>query len=190
MGRIKAYKWNLQRLHRKTFKATNKEIAKGKQQLQTLLNAPKGQTDWTAVINIKKRINELWRQKEMYWGQRSRLKWIQWGEKNSRFFHATVLQRRERNNLYRLKDENRRQVEGKSEIMDAVTTHFQGIFRIGDIQHLELCLKSVPRKITPKMNMYLLQEVTELEIKNAVENLGSLKAPGPDGLNDLFFKNH
>lgn len=74
--------------------------------------------------------------------------------------------------------------------MDAVTTHFQGIFRIGDIQHLELCLKSVPRKITPKMNMYLLQEVTELEIKNAVENLGSLKAPGPDELNDLFFKNH
>lgn len=38
------------------------------------------------------------------------------------------------------------------------------------------------------MNAHLLIPVSEPKIKKAVDGLGTLKAPGPDGLNGLFFQ--
>ncbi|XP_057745064.1 uncharacterized protein LOC130962924 [Arachis stenosperma] len=40
------------------------------------------------------------------------------------------------------------------------------------------------------MNRELISEVTEEEIRKAVFSMGSLKAPGPDGLNGLFYQKH
>lgn len=38
------------------------------------------------------------------------------------------------------------------------------------------------------MNDYLTKHVTFKEVETAVFELGALKAPGPDGLNGLFFQ--
>lgn len=46
----------------------------------------------------------------------------------------------------------------------------------------------IPSLVTNDMNDALLAPVREGEIKNAAFSLGSLKAPGPDGFNDLFFQ--
>jgi hypothetical protein len=39
------------------------------------------------------------------------------------------------------------------------------------------------------MNSKLMAEFTEEEVKNALESIGDLKAPGPDGLPSVFYKN-
>lgn len=39
------------------------------------------------------------------------------------------------------------------------------------------------------MNAHLLCEFTEDEVKNALEAIGDLKAPGPDGMPSMFYKN-
>lgn len=43
-------------------------------------------------------------------------------------------------------------------------------------------------KITPALNQFLLSSVHEVEIREAVFDLGDLKAPGIDGLNGMFFQ--
>lgn len=42
--------------------------------------------------------------------------------------------------------------------------------------------------ITEEMNRNLTRAVKDLEIKKAVFQLGTLKSPGPDGFNGLFFQ--
>lgn len=42
----------------------------------------------------KENIQVLWRQEEAYRGACARVKWLNYGDKNSRFFHATIVQKR------------------------------------------------------------------------------------------------
>jgi hypothetical protein len=39
------------------------------------------------------------------------------------------------------------------------------------------------------MNALLLKEFSEEEVKNALDSIGDFKAPGPDGMPSIFYKN-
>ncbi|KAI9078231.1 hypothetical protein K1719_039845 [Acacia pycnantha] len=54
---------------------------------------------------LVKKIEEAWGKEEMYWWQRSRISWLTCGDRNTKFFHSSVIQRRQRNKVLRLKDE-------------------------------------------------------------------------------------
>lgn len=41
-----------------------------------------------------KELKVVWERKEKYWIQRSRVNWIKCGDKNTKFFHQSNLQRR------------------------------------------------------------------------------------------------
>ncbi|KAG5553067.1 hypothetical protein RHGRI_011057 [Rhododendron griersonianum] len=53
---------------------------------------------------IKSKLEDLWQKDAMYWHQRSRIKWLQMGDKNSRFFYLSTIHRRQRNQIVKLKD--------------------------------------------------------------------------------------
>jgi hypothetical protein len=79
---------------------------------------------WEEVMKTKKQITQLWKQEELYWGQRARVKWLNWGDRNTKFFHASTIQRRDRNKLSRIKDDNGQWVEGQTQITHAVLDHY------------------------------------------------------------------
>lgn len=76
MNRLKSCKKELSIWHKKCFKAADKEIGKLKEQLNRLQNAYSTLTNWEDMQAIRKEIDQLWRQEEKYWGQRSRLQWV------------------------------------------------------------------------------------------------------------------
>lgn len=90
-SKFKNCKKALMSWHNSTFKNAAVEISKLKVKLQVLLNAGSNSTDWEAVRLIRKEIDSLWKQEEMYWGQRFRLKWLKYGDKNSKKFHITTV---------------------------------------------------------------------------------------------------
>ncbi|XP_072087336.1 uncharacterized protein [Arachis hypogaea] len=172
---------------RRKFKRADKEIEKKKNEQLQIQKSDMTDRDKKREKELKNQINDLWKQEEKYWGQRSRLKWLKWGDKNTAFFHATTIQRRMRNRIDKLKDEARHWIQGEADIMRLVETHFAKLFTSEGDRNMEDCLKHIPMRVTSKMNDDLMAKIKDEEIKEAVFGMGSLKAPGPDGLNGLFF---
>jgi len=38
---------------------------------------------------LKEEIELLWRREEMFWGLRSRINWLRWGDKNTKYFSCS-----------------------------------------------------------------------------------------------------
>ena len=63
--------------------------------------------DSTSVNNFQaaqKNFQETLLQKEIFWRQRSKHLWLQAGDKNSKFFHATASARRHQNTISQLRN--------------------------------------------------------------------------------------
>lgn len=190
LAKSKACKRRLQQWNKREFKRADVEIRRLKGELSDLLNRNADETDWTKIKEIQEQIKELWKREEMYWFQRSRVKWLNWGDRNSKFFHASTVQRRGRNRIVRLKNEVNEWVEGKANLFELILHHFQCLYTSEVSEISPEILLNIPSQVTAGMNQMLEARVTETEVKAAIEGLGSLKAPGPDGLNGAFFRNH
>ncbi|KAJ1387737.1 Endonuclease/exonuclease/phosphatase superfamily [Sesbania bispinosa] len=105
-------KRSLSRWSKKTFKKAEKDVAGLKSQLTELLNSAPTLANQSRIQNLRKEIDEVWKQEEKFWGMRSRLKWVQWGDKNTKFFHSTTIQRRNKNRILRIKDNTGVWIEG------------------------------------------------------------------------------
>ena len=151
--------------HNKTFKNAAKKIGKLKKTLADLLNGRGEEIDWGKVREVREEIKKLWNQEEKFWGQRSRLKWLKWGDKNSKFFHATTVQRRERNKIQRLKLNDEVWKEGQEDVTQAILDHFNEVYMSNGVQGLEECTRSIPKLMTEEMNGELLKPVSVVEIK-------------------------
>ncbi|KAI9071304.1 hypothetical protein K1719_046733 [Acacia pycnantha] len=54
---------------------------------------------------LTRQIEDVWAKEESYWWQRLRISWLTCGDKNTKFFHNSVLQRRQRNKVLHLNNE-------------------------------------------------------------------------------------
>ncbi|KAI9089544.1 hypothetical protein K1719_029149 [Acacia pycnantha] len=48
----------------------------------------------SAIEELTSQIEDAWAKEESYWWQRSRISWLNSGDKNTKFFHTSVIQRR------------------------------------------------------------------------------------------------
>lgn len=120
------------------------------------------------------------------WRQRSRYKWLQLGDKNTRFFHAYASARMRRNMVQSLLHNgvlhtNIRGIKGvflehmKSALgQDGEVLEFDPSILYGD----QLDLRS------------LQDEFTEEEVRMAVKQLARNKSSGPDGLTNEFLQQY
>jgi hypothetical protein len=118
-------------------------------------------------------------------------KWLQKGDRNAAYFHAVCNERKRRNFIGRLKkgDGGREdKEEGKREI---IANYCSNIFRSNGPMNFQALLSRVPPAVTSEMNQQLLGDFSSEEVKGALESIGDLKAPGPDGngIPSVFYKN-
>lgn len=55
---------------------------------------------------------------------------------------------------------------------------------------MEAALSAVEHQVSSDMNASLIRPITDQEIKDAAFQLGSLKAPGPNGFSGIFYHKH
>lgn len=88
---------------KKRFPNSQKLIQKLKSELKVITNEQHLDQNTNRKKDIQDQIKNLWRIEQMYWGLRLRINWLKWGDKNTKFFHATTIQRRQRNRISMLK---------------------------------------------------------------------------------------
>ncbi|MCH79708.1 ribonuclease H protein, partial [Trifolium medium] len=129
------------------------------------LNANNG-----SVAQIKEKeleLDDILECEEMWWGQRSRALWLQHGDKNTKYFHMKANIRRTKNAIEEIKDSQ------------------------GHVYHDESKIEQVVQgKISTVMHQMLSEDFTEIEVLQAIKDMKSLVAPGPDGLPALFYHNY
>ncbi|XP_048613313.1 uncharacterized protein LOC125587176 [Brassica napus] len=140
------------------------------------------------ISEALKELSAALKAEEMFWRQKSRVLWLREGDRNSKCFHALVKQRRARNRITQLLDENGNIVEDEEGLVAIATSYFRQIFESSDPEDIAEALSEVPTTITGSINADLTAPVTEWEVKLALFAMHPEKAPGPDGMTALFYQ--
>ncbi|XP_004305132.1 PREDICTED: uncharacterized protein LOC101314489 [Fragaria vesca subsp. vesca] len=74
-------------------------------------------------------IGAFWNKEEKYWTQRARVNWLKAGDSNTKFFHLTTIQRRQRNKILKLKSTNDVWLDREGTIRSEVENYFKNIFK-------------------------------------------------------------
>jgi len=110
------------------------------------------------------------------------------GDTNTKYFHASTKQRRARNRIIGILDQNRVWVDNEEGIEKVAVSYFDNFFSSSVSRDPTNVLKDVHVAVTPRMNEALTKEVTEEEVKRALFSLNPGKAPGSDGMMALFYQ--
>ncbi|KAJ4832726.1 hypothetical protein Tsubulata_022476 [Turnera subulata] len=130
----------------------------------------------------------LWGMEEMHWHQRSRINWLTAGDQNTRFFHCSTVQRRQRNQILKLKSSEDQWVEGEDDVLQMVFDHFNKLFTSEGVANVDEVLSYIPSLVSVEDNQKLccipdLEEIKaaafDLELQycftNSVSMLGNME---------------
>jgi len=113
--------------------------------------------------------------------------WLTKGDRNTHFFHAAASERRRRNTIKKLRRDDGTVVEGRR-LKEFIANHYQNIFLSSAGHTTTEVLRSISPRITNEMNVVLTKPFVQEEIWEALQSIGDLKAPGPDGIPAVFLQ--
>ncbi|XP_030970470.1 uncharacterized protein LOC115990838 [Quercus lobata] len=137
----------------------------------------------TKINSLRKEINKLLDDEEIYWGQRAKAHWLKEGNKNTKFFHAQASERRKQNTILRIWDEQGRWCDEKESTAQVAIAHFENIYITDNPTRVEEVTAAIPSRVTNEMNANLTWDFTKEEVSIALKQSHPTKALGPDELN-------
>ena len=95
------------------------------------------------IAEALKELSSALKAEKMFWRQKSRVLWLREGDKNSKYFHALVKQRRARNRITQLLDENGNVVEDEEGLVAIATSYFRQIFESSNPEDIADALSEI-----------------------------------------------
>eukprot|EP00253_Pinus_taeda_P033811 PITA_33811 len=137
------------------------------------------------------RLEERRKQQEILWRQKSRIKWLREGERNTKFFHQAMIKHRQGNRILSIKNKNGVRVVEQNEIEQVLMEHHKEILAEPQVDRMraiqEIC-SAIPSLVTEDQNKALMRAVTLEELEEVVKSMKKGIAPGPDGFTVDFFQ--
>ncbi|XP_042484054.1 uncharacterized protein LOC122064425 [Macadamia integrifolia] len=125
---------------------------------------------------------------EKLWVEKAKIRWMEQGDRNSRFFHLSAKMRRIRNTIRYLKKQDGTIVEGREQLGDYIVQFYKDFHKASPtIDHVDL-LDSIPMVLQQNDIFFLDSIPGDEEIKKVIWELDPDSTPGPDGFTGAFFR--
>ncbi|CAN7044661.1 unnamed protein product [Brassica rapa subsp. trilocularis] len=142
------------------------------------------------VDSLTRELLNAHKEEEMFWRQKSRDKWLVFGDRSSKFFHGSVKTNRSRNHISILKDKNNQDQWSDGAKAEVAVTYFTDLFRSSNPKPYGPAFVSFAPKVSAEMNVTLMRRVSNEEVKEALFSINADSAPGPDGMTGIFFQKY
>lgn len=143
--------------------------------------------DQPLIAILTKKLETAYKDEESFWRQRSRISWLQCGDRNTAFFHAVTRGRRAVNAFSVIEDDQGTEFFEEEKIANTISQVFQGIFTSNGNSNLQTVGEVIHQKVDASMDEALIALPSNQEIKEAVFSINASKAPGPDGFSSKFY---
>jgi hypothetical protein len=170
-----------------TFGIIPKRIKETQHDLERLQNLSDTQHLHYQITQKEKELDDLLEKEEMWWSQRSRALWLAHGDKNTKFFHLKASQRRNKNKIEAIADPEGNIHTDKDMIDQIFLNHFQLLFTSQTTTNVAETTQVVQNRLNNDQHNILASDYSEFEVFNAIKDMKSLAAPGPDGLPAKFY---
>jgi hypothetical protein len=137
-------------------------------------------------VIIKGKIHNLIAMQNTYWRQRVTQRLVQFGDENTKLFHAMASERYRENVISQIVDSSSRMIADSTEKSALFYQKFKSRMGCSVPTNLQFQLDN----IVPLYGNFghLCLPFSQEEIDNIILDLPSDKAPGPDGFSNMFFK--
>jgi predicted RNA binding protein with dsRBD fold (UPF0201 family) len=166
-----------------------KKVRKLQQKLDKLRRQSVGRGPATEEKSIVKQLREALRQEEIWMRQRSRVRWLKEGDRNTAYFHAQAAQRKRINKIANLRRLDGSVCVNEAEDKCEVHAFYQNLYTSQGFSDLGELLDFVPEKVSMGMNELLTNPFSSEEVM-ALFQMAPSKAPGVDGFTVGFFQRH
>lgn len=136
------------------------------------------QWEGNVIKEIEQELIQELRQEEIFWAQKARLNWLKVGDRNTAYFHAHVLQRRQKNLIHGLYDTNGIWRFNLQDIQGIALNYFQNFYPSQSTSDFSSATLGFAPRITININNQLIAPVSLDEIK------------GEDGLTAHFYQRY
>lgn len=131
-------------------------------------------------------------EEEDFWRQKSKEKWLAEGDRNTKFFHSSVAEKRSRLLISRIRDANGSWLSDDGLMRQEAVKFFQDLLSadgsVSDQGTMDEFLDYIPTLLTASDNVFLLRPITLEEVHQAVFRLDPDSSPGPDGFPGKFYQ--
>ena len=121
------------------------------------------------------------------WHQRSRSCWLKSRDKNTRYFHEKASNRKQKNTIFGLVDETNQWQEDPTTVKNIAIKYYQHLFSTSYTAVQDELHNVIKARGSEPMNSLLTREFQATEVRKALKQMHPQTAPGPDGINPLFY---
>ena len=136
---------------------------------------------------LQKKHNAYLTMLEIFWHQRSRVNWAQFGDRNTTFFHTTAVIRHRQNLIRAIQKEDGDWESSEKGIRQLFLSHFREIYAGSVCKPINQVMPAPILAQLPQIPAFahesLSAQPSEAEVMRSLASLGPDKAPGPDGIN-------
>ena len=190
--KLRILKIALRSLHRHNTSHISRRVAEAQsnwnQAQMALDESPALEVLAASERNCARLYNQLCKDEEAIYKQRSRIQCLQLGDRNTKFFHRSLVHRQTSNAVHVLTDEAGNQVYEKDKLGTMAVKYFQQLLTAPPPTPEDNIPRLYPTAIPSICIPNLIQAITEEEIKMALFSIPDNKAPGLDGFTAYFFK--
>ncbi|KAF5477350.1 hypothetical protein F2P56_003999 [Juglans regia] len=133
---------------------------------------------------LQKDIDFLLDQEDIKWKQRAKKHWLEKGDRNTKFYHACVNQRKKKNSIQKVVTADGMLLTEPGEILLGFGQHFSQVFLSThpprDI--ILQCLARVDTRISDDMRLDLERDFSSADVLFALKQMSLLNLPGQMGL--------